>query len=795
MTEARRTQAQLQERQHFLQQILDTEPGTVYIFDLAASSNVYVNRHWLTAYGYSPEETVAMGAEVLGRIFSPDDLARIEAHHDAWQQASEGEIRDIEYRAQTKSGEWRWLHSRETAFARDATGQITQVLGIANDITERKATELALRESERKLRLVMDGLGPSMFVGLMTPDGVVMVANRPALAAAGLTPEDVVGKPVEETYWFSYSASVQAQLRAAVARARRGESSRYDVPIRVADGVTIWIDLSFTPVLDAQGQVSFIVPSASVIDERKKLEIKLAASEALLRTILDSEPACVKLIDATGKLLEMNQAGLDMIEADSRELVIGKDVAQLVVPEHRDAFLQLQQRVVGGASGTLEFDVIGLKGTKRTLETHAVPLRDASGLVIAALGLTADITERKRTEAENLRLALQLQQAQKMEAIGQLTAGIAHDFNNILASVLGYAGLALQQHVPDKTSKLADYLREVQTAGMRARDLIANMLAFSRSGETRRQPVQIGPLAQEAGKTLAPLLPSSIAFTIRVETDGLSVLADPVQLHQVIMNLVINARDAAGEHGRIELAVRSVRGVTATCGGCHGDVVGDFVELAISDNGPGISADVLPHVFDPFYTTKAVGKGTGMGLSVVHGVVHRCGGHVLVNSSSDTGTVVRVLLPIVTTARAFLANLPNTADPLRVGSGHILVVDDEDVLAQLFGEVLKAHGYEVTVFSDSRLALERFRSTPAQFDAVISDQTMPGLTGIELTQALQALRPELPVMLCTGYSSALDREVAEHLGVALLSKPVAFAALLLTLEQMLAAARGKNVKT
>lgn len=795
VTEMRHTQTQLQERQHFLQQVLDTEPGTVYIFDLATSSNVYVNRHWLTAYGYSPEETAMMGNELLGRIFSPDDLARVEAHHVAWRQASEGEIRDIEYHVQTKSGEWRWLHSRETVFARDAAGQVTQILGIANDITDRKAAEMALRESERKLWLVMDGLGPSMFVGLMTPDGVVRVANRPALAAAGLTPEDVVGKPVEETYWFSYSASVQAQLRAAVARAQRGESARYDVPIRVADGVTIWIDLSFTPVLDAQGQVSFIVPSASVIDERKKLEIKLAASEALLRTIVDSEPACVKLLDVSGKLLEINAAGLTMIEADSREMIIGKDMAQLVVPEHREAFIDLQRRVISGSSGTLEFDVIGLKGTCRTLETHAVPLYDAQGKVTAALGLTSDITERKRTELTNLRLERQLQQAQKMEAVGQLTAGIAHDFNNILASVLGYAGLALEQHVPDKSSKLADYLREVQTAGTRARDLIVNMLAFSRSGETRRQPVQIGPLAQEAAKTLAPMLPSSIAFTTRVAEDGMSVLADPVQLHQVIMNLVINARDAVGEHGRIELAVHLVRGVKATCGGCHGDVIGDFIELAISDNGPGIPANVLPHIFDPFYTTKAVGKGTGMGLSVVHGVVHLCGGHVLVNSSANTGTVVRVLLPIVNIASAFLATLPNAVDRIRAGSGHILVVDDEDVLAELFGEVLKAHGYDVTVFNDSLLALEQFHSTPMQFDAVISDQTMPGLTGVELAQALRALRPALPIMLCTGYSSALDREVAEHLDVALLSKPVAFETLLLTLQQMLAAARAKNVTT
>ncbi|MBI3775118.1 MAG: PAS domain S-box protein [Gammaproteobacteria bacterium] len=914
VTETRRTQAQFQDRQHFLQQVLDTEPGTVYIFDLITSSNVYINRHWLTAYGYTPEETAAMGADFLPYIISPGDLARITAHHAAWRQAREGEIRSIEYRVRAKNGEWRWLHSRETAFARDANGQVTQILGIAHDITERKQAEAALieqarmldaaqqlahlgswsvqlatgkitwnaeayriygvspdtfshrvedyfslvhpddhavtyrqyenllagtpisdyefriirpdgavrtlvsvgsvrfdadhrpveimgtvqditerkhaeeliRDSERKMRMVLDGLGPSMFVGLMTSDGVLIEANRPALAAAGLKPEDVLGKPFEQTYWWAYSEAVQTQLRAAVERAKRGEPTRYDVPIRVAEGVTIWIDFSIQPVLDAQGQVTFLVPSASIIDERKKLELELAASEALLRTIVDSEPACVKLIDASGKLLEMNQAGLDMLEAGQRAQVIGEEVAKLVVAEHREQFMQLQRAVIGGASGTLEFDVVGLKGTRRTLETHAVPLRDATGSVIAALGLTSDITARKRIEVENRRLESQLQQAQKMEAIGQLTAGIAHDFNNILASVLGYTGLALEQQVPDKHSTLANYLREVQTAGLRARDLIANLLAFSRSGETQRQTVLLGPLAKEVAKTLTPTLPSSIEFTTRIEADGLNVLADPVQLHQVIMNLVINARDALGEHGRIELAVSEAHGLHAICSGCHGDIAGDFVELAVSDNGPGIAPEVLLRMFDPFFTTKATGKGTGMGLSVVHGVVHDCGGHVLVESKPGAGTLMRVLLPLVNTAAAFIAGLPDAAEPIIPGSGHILVVDDEEVLAQLFGEVLKAYGYQVTVYSDSQRALQQFRTAPGEFDAVISDQTMPGLTGVELARALRALSPELPVILCTGYSTTLDEHVAAQLNVALLSKPVSFKTLLLTLAKLLA---------
>ncbi len=792
VTETRRTQMQLHERQHFLQRILDAEPGTVYIYDLNTLSNIYINRHWLIAYGYSPEEMAAMGANALTQIIFPHDQARIVEHHQAWRQVSGDEIREIEYRVRTKSGEWRWLHSRETAFTHDDAGRITQVLGIAHDITERRNAEIALRESEQRLNAAQRIGAIGCWEWDLATD--LITGSQEMYRLLGVDPANTDANVFALLDRLVHPDDREEIRRNALEVRARGVITPLEFRLVTPDGSVRWMASQGQPQTDAEGNIVRFCGVVQDITARKLTEHKLAASEALLRTILDSEPACVKLIDANGTLLEINASGLAMIEAETREQLIGKDMAQFVVPEHRNAFSQLQRRVVGGASGTLEFDVTGLKGTHRTLETHAVPLRDSTGLVFAALGLTADITERKRAAAENQRLAFQLQQAQKMEAIGQLTAGIAHDFNNILASVLGYAGLAYEQHVPDKNSKLAEYLREVQGAGIRARDLIANMLAFSHNGDIEQHTLLLGPLVQETVKTLAPLLPSSIAFTARIATEGLSVLANPAQLHQVIMNLVINARDAVGEHGTIELALRQVSGVHAVCNGCHADMTGSFVELAVSDNGPGIAADILPRIFDPFYTTKRVGKGTGMGLAVVHGVVHRCGGHVLVDSQPGRGTVVRVMLPFAADASPAFAALclPNATETVSPGHGHILVVDDEEVLAQLFGEVLKTHGYRVTVFSDSQQALLQFYSAPQEFDAVLSDQTMPGLTGVEFAHVLRARRPELPIILCTGYSAALTPEIAAQLGVTLLLKPVAFEALLTTLEQLLSAARHKD---
>ncbi len=680
--------------------------------------------------------------------------------------------------------------------------QVNQAL--QQDIDLRRQTELALGESEARLRLALDAAHMGTFDWDIPNNHITWSRGHEELwglkfgefdgsyaqAIKRLHPDDAPGMEAEIARCMAAHAPLLREFR-----------------VVWPDGSMHWISSWGEFAFDVNNRPLRMRGVVVDISARKEIEHKLSASEALLRTIVDSEPAGIELIGVNCMLLDINASGLALREAETRESVIHRDVAQWVVPEQRESFVQLQQHALDGTSGTLEFDMLGLKGTRRTLHTHAVPLRNSSGAVIAALGLTTDISERKRSAAEKQQLERKLQQAQKMEVIGQLTAGIAHDFNNIIASVLGYSELALDYHVADKDSKLAECLREVQNAGKRARDLITNLLTFSRAGETDTYPVQLGKLTQEAANMLKPTLPSSIEFALRVETDDLYVRANPSQLYQVIMNLVINARDALGEHGRIELVVRQAHAVKSTCAACQADVAGDFVELAVIDNGSGIAPDLVSRIFDPFFTTKAVGKGTGMGLSVVHGVVHRCGGHVLVESTPGCGTALRVLFPLTTAAVEKDAALRADAKPAGDSAAsagearaaphrsHILVVDDENILALLVGEVLKSKGYRVTTYSDSLQALEQFRSAPDEFDALLSDQTMPGLTGIELAQALRALRPELPIILCTGYSSALDETVAAQLNVALISKPISFPGLLLTLERSLSAARRKARNT
>ncbi|HHJ17409.1 MAG TPA: response regulator [Gammaproteobacteria bacterium] len=435
-------------------------------------------------------------------------------------------------------------------------------------------------------------------------------------------------------------------------------------------------------------------------------------------------------------------------------------------PVNQAALRQRRITLSGTQQPPCEMEIRHSTGSIVRLEITEIPIRDNLGQIIALEGIAHDITER-------IQIQRQLRQAQKMEAIGQLTGGIAHDFNNILGSILGYTGLAQQKFAADGEGKLAEYLSEVYRAGERARDLIAQLLAFSRGGSATPRVMMLAPLVKESVKMMRVTMPSSIALVTEVEDDTAAVLMDAVQLQQLIMNLCINARDAIeGSKGYIAIRLRSAHDIKANCSSCHLPLNGDFVELAAEDNGEGISEDILTRIFDPFFTTKAIGKGTGMGLSMVHGIVHGHGGHILVDSKPGKGTVFRLLFPVHRGAEN-VSVTPDLADKPVSGSGRIMVVDDDPALTHYLEELLQERGYRVTALTDSREALQHFEQDPHAIDLLLTDQTMPGLAGIRLAQAMLARRPDLPVILCTGYSDKVDAGKAHAMNISgYFTKPV-----------------------
>ncbi len=399
------------------------------------------------------------------------------------------------------------------------------------------------------------------------------------------------------------------------------------------------------------------------------------------------------------------------------------------------------------------------------------------------------VQEKKQSAIERDQLQRQLAQAQKMEAIGQLTGGIAHDFNNILGSILGYTDLAMRVSSNNPDIKLTEYLTQVRIAGERARDLVANMLTFTRLGKSGNVVAEtdVGVTCQEVIQLLRPVISSSIQIDLAIAPFMPKVSCNMTRLHQALMNLCINARDVVSEHGHIQVGVSLLDSPPGFCASCGVPLQGSWLSLAVRDNGSGMSPEIEAKIFDPFYTTKEIGHGTGLGLSMVHGFVHDTGGHIKLESVPGKGTTIHLLLPPLL-GKSISSTDAATEQALLSGKGQtILVVDDDPLLAQLFTELLTTFGYQVQVYTDSSAAMEYFTAHADEIAVVLTDYTMPLLTGTELEAKIHALRPAMPIILCTGYSDKLSAKNAEALGVyRILQKPIAIQLLLQAVAEALA---------
>ncbi|MFZ1984593.1 MAG: ATP-binding protein, partial [Desulfatitalea sp.] len=397
------------------------------------------------------------------------------------------------------------------------------------------------------------------------------------------------------------------------------------------------------------------------------------------------------------------------------------------------------------------------------------------------LHVATDISAVKLLERERIENETRLRQAQKMEAIGTLAGGIAHDFNNILSAILGYSELALDDANHGRANPA--YVGQVLRAGQRARDLVQQILTFSRQTESESKPIQIQPIIKEALKLLRPSLPSTIDIQVEVRSEAI-VRADPIQIHQVIMNLCTNASHAMRQRGG-RLRVVLLEEELATHGTDHlaGLGPGRYLKMEVSDTGHGIDPIVIDRIFDPYFTTKEKGEGTGMGLAVVQGIVRGCDGLVTVASRLGEGSVFTIYLPIIQQPSTVQA-VPQEFVPL--GHERILFVDDEAPLADLAKEILARLGYRVTIRTDSVEALSLFEQQPRAFDLVMTDMTMPRMTGDTLAEKLRAIRADIPIVICTGYSQKVTPDMMARLGIdALIMKPLVRNKLGLTVRQVL----------
>ncbi len=373
----------------------------------------------------------------------------------------------------------------------------------------------------------------------------------------------------------------------------------------------------------------------------------------------------------------------------------------------------------------------------------------------------AQISDRKNAVEETTKLKEHLQQAQKMEAIGTLAGGIAHDFNNILSVILGYAEMA-RDDSPEGASIATD-LDKVLKAGYRAKNLVKQILAFSRQTDAECIFLQPASIVKEIIKMLRPSLPTTIEINQDIDPAVGLIFADPTQIHQILMNLCTNAFHAMEETGgRLDILLKETTLGSADLEHESDVEAGIFMQLSVCDSGAGISPEIKDKIFDPYFTTKETGKGTGMGLSITHGIVKSYGGFISVDSEHGKGTSFHVFLPVMQQA-----DLPKieAVKTIPIGKERILFIDDEELLTEMGKDMLERLGYHVTIVNSSLAALETFQKDPAQFDVVITDQTMPGMTGADLARRMLQIRPDIPIILCTGYSTIISEENAKFIGI------------------------------
>ena len=603
-------------------------------------------------------------------------------------------------------------------------------------------TNEALRESEKKFRQLIENINEIFWIrDVETHELLYMSPNFEDIW--GLSILQVTEKP--ETFLEAIHPDERDRFISIYKNQKDDEAFEFEYRIVKPDGTVRWINGKNFPVFDESGKVYRRAGINEDITDRKRAEEKIIVSEEKYKRLFYSinDGICLHEIICTAgepidyRILDVNPKYEELIGIN-RDEAIGVAASRLYKTD-KAPYLDIYAKVVE-------------TGKPTSFETYFEPMDKHFIISVFSPGknqfatIFQDITERKKYEN-------QIQQAQRMEAIGTLAGGIAHDFNNILSAIIGFTELALDE--VEKDTILEDSLQEVYTAGKRAKDLVKQILTISRYDKTEVKPIQVAPLVKEALKMLRSTIPTSIEFRENICSDPLVINADPTQLHQIIVNLATNAKQAmADESGILEIDVNTIS-FESDINDFYQDMQpGDYVRITVSDTGCGISDKFIKKIFEPYFTTKEKGEGTGLGLSVVHGIVKSHNGHITVYSELGKGTTFHVYLPLVSKASAGMSEKP--VEPLPTGIEKILLVDDERPIAKMQAQHLERLGYTVTTRTSSHEALEVLQQSPEKFDLIITDMTMPNLTGDKLAEKIKAICKDIPIILCTGFSEKIN---------------------------------------
>ena len=721
------------------------------------SSIVYVNDSACKRLGYSREELQSM------HVWDWDPLFTREKWSEFLLEIRSNRAMLFETRHQTKDGELFPVEIKATLM--EYAGR-SYLFAFVNDISERQNLLARLRSQHAQFEAIFNSITDGV-VFVDTHRRIVMV-NPGFTALTGYSQEESVGKTMESFYVDPEDYFSQKNLFANPPAT--GEAEFHTTEYRCKDGTQFVVEVTRGIVKDSKGEIVGVLGFFRDISERVKAEKMIEDNRAKLAAAMASMPDGMFMSDAYGNLVEFNDAWARFCRFQNQEECFRSfdrysDLFDVFTVDGEPCPPEnwATTRALRGESGTnVEYKTYRKDSGESWVGSFSFsPVKNEQGEIVGSLVTARDITEQKQRAEEERQQEDRLRQARKMEAIGTLAGGIAHDFNNILGAIRGYADMA-KIHAPPEP-QLTGNLDQVIAASDRAKNLVKQILAFSRQSKVDPVPLRLGPLVKEGLKMLRSSIPSTISIVEKVDLDRDTVLADPTQLHQVLLNLCTNAYQAMEECGGTLTVVLDNRFVD----GDDPDMLfsvrsGEYVRLSVSDSGEGISPEIVDKIFDPYFSTKEIGKGTGMGLAIVHGIVEECGGAIRVETAPGQGTTFRVYFPVVAVQRAEVLQ-----EPVNIPKGceRILFVDDETVLVDLGESMLQWLGYQVTVEQSSLRALNLFARNPYLFDLVITDQTMPDLTGRDLARKILEIRPEMPIILCTGYSDQIDEVSAKNLGI------------------------------
>ncbi|MBI9073827.1 MAG: PAS domain S-box protein [Desulfatibacillum sp.] len=637
-------------------------------------------------------------------------------------------------------------------------------VGTIRNVTARMRAEKALRANEARFRAMTEN---SADVILVLDHSLKPIYVSPSVKFFGWTPEEVLSQGYKG---FIHPDDVRELAGAVSTAARTPEkpARMNGIRVRRKDGSYAFIQGLMTYLPDTPGVDGFLVNGMDVTD-RKMAEEALERNENLYRGLFENSGAATVVFGDDG-IVSMCNSEFSRLTGYSRDQIVGQMHWSSFF--HPDEVPRLQgyhrRRSLGLLAPKLyEIRVLTRGGEVRHTYNRVAMVEGTNDRISSLL----DITDLVLTRKEKERLEGSLRQSNKMEAIGALAGGIAHDFNNILFPILGFTEMALEQAAPDDPNR--ENLDEILKATLRAKALVSQILTFSRQTSESLKPVRLKPILEDVLSLIRATVPSYVKIRQHLDKDCGVVFADPNQIHQVAMNLCTNAFQAMRENGgELKVSLGQVDLKEEMDQDSPSELPpGKYVRLSVSDTGPGMSQDVLDHLFEPYFTTKAVGEGTGMGLATAHGIIRKHGGAIRVRSRLGEGSRFDVHIPAVVNNSDELKE--NETGPAPTGSGHVLLVDDEVQVLELTYQMLKKLGYTVTAQVSSAEALSLFRDDPYSFDLVLTDMTMPDMTGDKLAEAVMHLRPEIPVILCTGFSERLSREEAGEIGISdYILKPV-----------------------